>query len=106
VSGRGRHRRRDGPWVRQAASQTSNSCVIRLLRPQAGGQVQVPEVAQVRGPQAGLLLELGAGEVFRTQFLTDDDQFVPNAELAAGGKAMLDELLRLASALRPLRHAG
>jgi NAD(P)H-dependent FMN reductase len=42
---------------------------------------------------------------FVTQFLTDDDDFVPNAELEAGGKAMLDELLRVTAALRPLRAA-
>ena len=40
---------------------------------------------------------------FFTQFLTDDGTFVPNAELEAGGKAMLDELARLTPALRQLR---
>jgi NAD(P)H-dependent FMN reductase len=40
---------------------------------------------------------------FFAQFLTEDDEFVPNAELEAGGKAMLDELARLAPALRRLR---
>jgi NAD(P)H-dependent FMN reductase len=43
---------------------------------------------------------------FFQQFLTEDGAFVPNAELAAGGKAMLDELLRLTTALRPLRAAA
>jgi hypothetical protein len=36
---------------------------------------------------------------FFTQFV-DGDEFVPNGELEAGGKAMLEELLRLAPALR------
>jgi NAD(P)H-dependent FMN reductase len=40
---------------------------------------------------------------FFAQFLDEDDEFVPNAELEAGGKGMLDELLRLAPALRQLR---
>jgi NAD(P)H-dependent FMN reductase len=43
---------------------------------------------------------------FFTQFLTDDEEFVPNTELEAGAKAMLDELLRVTGALRPLRQAG
>jgi NAD(P)H-dependent FMN reductase len=41
---------------------------------------------------------------FFAQFLGDDDEFVPNAELEAGAKAMLDELARLAPALRRLRE--
>ncbi|WP_369140306.1 NADPH-dependent FMN reductase [Modestobacter versicolor] len=41
---------------------------------------------------------------FFTQFLTEDGRFEPNEQLAAGGTAMLDELLRLTTALRPLRH--
>jgi NAD(P)H-dependent FMN reductase len=40
---------------------------------------------------------------FFARFLGDDDEFVPNSELEAGGKAMLDELARLAPALRGLR---
>ena len=43
---------------------------------------------------------------FVQQFLTEDGEFVPNAELAGGGKAMLDELLRLTTALRTLRPAA
>jgi len=43
---------------------------------------------------------------FFAQFLTDDDEFTPNAELEAGAKAMLDELLRLTGALRQLRTAA
>jgi NAD(P)H-dependent FMN reductase len=43
---------------------------------------------------------------FVQQFLTEDGEFVPNAQLEAGGKAMLDELLRLTQALRPLRAAA
>jgi NAD(P)H-dependent FMN reductase len=42
---------------------------------------------------------------FFQQFLTEDGEFVPNDQLANGGKAMLDELLRLTTALRPLRAA-
>ncbi|HEV7211015.1 MAG TPA: NAD(P)H-dependent oxidoreductase [Blastococcus sp.] len=42
---------------------------------------------------------------FFAQFLTDDDAFVPNAELEGGAKVMLDELLRLTGALRTLRTA-
>ena len=40
---------------------------------------------------------------FFQQFLTEDGEFVPNDQLAGGGKAMLDELLRLTTVLRPLR---
>jgi NAD(P)H-dependent FMN reductase len=43
---------------------------------------------------------------FFAQFLTDDEEFVPNTELEAGGKAMLDELLRVTGALRQLRRAA
>src|SRR3954447_20761872 len=43
---------------------------------------------------------------FFTQYLTDDEEFVPNAELEAGAKAMLDELLRVTGALRSLRRAA
>lgn len=43
---------------------------------------------------------------FFQQFLTDGDEFVPNEQLEAGGKAMLDELLRLTTALRTLRPAS
>ncbi|MGY1770027.1 NADPH-dependent FMN reductase [Blastococcus sp. SYSU D00813] len=42
---------------------------------------------------------------FFTQFLADDEVFAGNAELEAGGKAMLDELLRVTAALRTLRDA-
>jgi NAD(P)H-dependent FMN reductase len=40
---------------------------------------------------------------FFAQFLDEDHVFVPNAELEAGGKAMLDEISRLTGALRQLR---
>ena len=43
---------------------------------------------------------------FVQQFLTEDGEFVPNDQLAAGGAAMLEELLRLTTALRPLRAAA
>jgi NAD(P)H-dependent FMN reductase len=43
---------------------------------------------------------------FFQQFLTPDGGFAPNDQLAAGGKAMLDELLRLTTALRPLREVA
>jgi NAD(P)H-dependent FMN reductase len=43
---------------------------------------------------------------FFTQFLTDDGAFVPNPELEAGAKAMLDELARLTPVLRQLHTAA
>jgi len=43
---------------------------------------------------------------FFAQFLTEDDEFVPNAELEGGAKGMLDELLRLTGALQQLRPAA
>jgi len=43
---------------------------------------------------------------FFAQFLDEDDAFVPNTELEAGGKAMLDEIARLTGALRQLRTAA
>jgi NAD(P)H-dependent FMN reductase len=43
---------------------------------------------------------------FFAQFLTEDDEFVPNTELEAGAKAMLDELARVTPALRSLRTAA
>lgn len=42
---------------------------------------------------------------FFAQFLDDDDEFAANAELEAGAKSMLDELLRLTGALKQLRVA-
>jgi NAD(P)H-dependent FMN reductase len=42
---------------------------------------------------------------FFPQFLDDEGTFRGNAELEAGGKAMLDELLRVTAALRTLRAA-
>jgi NAD(P)H-dependent FMN reductase len=43
---------------------------------------------------------------FFAQFLDEDDEFVPNAELEEGAKAMLDEIARLTGALRQLRTAA
>jgi NAD(P)H-dependent FMN reductase len=43
---------------------------------------------------------------FFAQFIDDEETFVPNAELEAGGKGMLDELARLTPALRSLRTAA
>jgi NAD(P)H-dependent FMN reductase len=43
---------------------------------------------------------------FFAQFLDEDDAFVPNSELEAGGKAMLDEIARLTGVLRSLRAAA
>jgi NAD(P)H-dependent FMN reductase len=43
---------------------------------------------------------------FFAQFLDEEDAFVPNTELEAGGKAMLDEIARLTGALRTLRPAA
>ena len=42
---------------------------------------------------------------FFAQFLDEDDEFAPNAELEVGAKAMLEELQRLTGALRTLRAA-
>jgi NAD(P)H-dependent FMN reductase len=42
---------------------------------------------------------------FFAQFIDDEGTFVPNAELEAGGKAMLDELVRVTAGLRALRAA-
>jgi NAD(P)H-dependent FMN reductase len=42
---------------------------------------------------------------FFQQFLTEDGEFEPNAELEAGGKAMLDALVRLTGALQTIRSA-
>ncbi|MGY1803097.1 NADPH-dependent FMN reductase [Blastococcus sp. SYSU D00922] len=42
---------------------------------------------------------------FFAQFLDEDDEFVPNAELEVGAKAMLGEIERLTGALRTLRAA-
>ena len=43
---------------------------------------------------------------FFAQFIDDEDRFVPNAELEAGGKALLDELVRLTGLLRGRRVAA
>lgn len=43
---------------------------------------------------------------FFTEHLTADDEFVATPQIGAGGKAMLDELLRLATALRDLRETA
>ena len=43
---------------------------------------------------------------FFTRFLTEDEEFVPSAEVEAGAKAMLDELVRVTPALRSLRQAA
>ena len=42
---------------------------------------------------------------FFAQFLDEDDEFAPNAELEVGAKAMLGEIERLTGALRTLRTA-
>ncbi len=42
---------------------------------------------------------------FVPRYLDEEDGFVPNTELEAGGKAMLDELARVTPALRSLRAA-
>ena len=42
---------------------------------------------------------------FFPQFLDEDGVFTGDAELEGGGKAMLDELLRVTGALRTLRTA-
>ena len=42
---------------------------------------------------------------FVPRYLDEEDGFVPNTELEAGGKAMLDELARVTTPLRTLRAA-
>ncbi|WP_204264259.1 hypothetical protein [Geodermatophilus normandii] len=42
---------------------------------------------------------------FFAQFLDEEDEFVPDAELVAGGRAVLDELARVTTALGTLRAA-
>ena len=42
---------------------------------------------------------------FVQQFIDEESQFVPNDLLAASAKTMLDELVRVEAALRPLRAA-
>ena len=60
------------------------------LKPVLGALRMVPVVEAVSVP-------------FFAQFIDDDGVFVPNVELEAGGKAMLDELLRMTAGLRTLR---
>ena len=43
---------------------------------------------------------------FIAQRVTEDDEFVPDAGLEGGAKAMLDELARVTAALRSLRTAA
>jgi len=43
---------------------------------------------------------------FFAEHITADDEFVPTAQIEAGGKAMLDELMRLATVLRDLRETA
>ena len=43
---------------------------------------------------------------FFTEHITADDEFVPTSQIEAGGKAMLDELTRLATVLRDLRETA
>jgi NAD(P)H-dependent FMN reductase len=43
---------------------------------------------------------------FFARFIDEDDEFVPDVELEAAGKAVLDELARVSPALRSLRAAA
>jgi NAD(P)H-dependent FMN reductase len=83
-------------WADKAAALVSYGGVSAGLR--AAGALK-PVLAALR-----MVPVVEAATIpFFQQFLTDDDQFVPNEQLEAGGKAMLDELVRLTTALRPLR---
>ncbi|MBN1094399.1 NAD(P)H-dependent oxidoreductase [Blastococcus sp. TML/M2B] len=62
------------------------------LKPVLGALRMVPVVEAVSVP-------------FFARFIDEEDVFVPNVELEAGGKAMLDELLRVTAGLRALRTA-
>jgi hypothetical protein len=57
-------------------------------------------------PGVARLTVADGGELLIAQFIDEDEEFVPNAEPEAGGKAMLDELARLTGALRQLRAAA
>ena len=86
-------------WADKAAALVSYGGVSAGLR--AAGALK-PVLAALR-----MVPVVEAATIpFFQQFLTDDDQFVPNEQLEAGGKAMLDELLRLTTALQPLRGSA
>ena len=40
---------------------------------------------------------------FVTQFMDDEDRLVPNETMMSAATAMLDELVRVTAAMRPLR---
>jgi NAD(P)H-dependent FMN reductase len=86
-------------WADKAAGIVSYGGVsaglraATALKPVLGALRMIPVVEAVSIP-------------FFTQFLDEDDAFVPNTELEAGGKAMLDEIARLTGALRQLRTAA
>jgi NAD(P)H-dependent FMN reductase len=86
-------------WADKAAALVSYGGVSAGLR--AAGALK-PVLAALR-----MVPVVEAATIpFFQQFLTDDDQFVANEQLEAGGKAMLDELLRLTTALQPLRASA
>jgi NAD(P)H-dependent FMN reductase len=86
-------------WADKAAGIVSYGGVsaglraATALKPVLGALRMIPVVEAVSIP-------------FFAQFLDEDDAFVPNTELEAGGKAMLDEIARLTGALRQLRTAA
>jgi len=86
-------------WADKAAGIVSYGGVsaglraATALKPVLGALRVIPVVEAVSIP-------------FFAQFLDEDDAFVPNTELEAGGKAMLDEIARLTGALRQLRTAA
>ena len=85
-------------WADKAAALVSYGGVSAGLRAAAALKPVLSALRMVPVVEAATI-------PFFQQFLTDDDRFVPNEQLEAGGKAMLDELLRLTSALRTLRPA-
>ncbi|WBO61799.1 hypothetical protein [Streptomyces camelliae] len=58
--------------------------------------------AELKNPEDDARLRVG-GDPFVHQFLGEEDGLVPNDIMAVSATAMLDERVRVAEALRPLR---
>ncbi len=82
-------------WADKAAALVTYGGVSAGLRASSA-------IKPVLGALRVLTVPEAVSVPFFTQFL-DGDDFVPNAELEAGGKAVLDELARVTPALRTLR---
>ena len=85
-------------WADKAAGLVTYGGVSAGLRASAA-------LKPVLGALRVLTVPEAVSVPFFAQFLDEDDEFVPNAELEAGGKAMLDELARVTVPLRTLRAA-